>query len=285
MAHSIKLNTDRVTKYFRATFFIGGLWKPLQQSQIIQFLYNVFSVINLFTIAILFTVSLVVNLVFNMSSSRLTDRLVMSAEEVAFCCKAINIFINNANCQKIRESLNDFTFLSASEERPIRKKMDAFMKAMFVYWLITNFAIISWNVNVIMMGSQKLVFSGWYPGFDWENNRFDYWTVFTYQFISLTLTANVNVICDLYYAFAMYVNSLKLQVLGERLSSMQLDRANAKSLQLMEETLIGHIKTYQKIGNAINILAQDLKWAYFSQVLLSTLVICAGTNEIAKVFC
>lgn len=279
MAYRIKLNTDRVTKYFYTAFFLTGIWRPFRASRPIRLLYDIFGVTCIFVFSIFFACSLLVNLMMNLKAPGLTNRLFITVQVLSFTYKVTNIFINNANCQKIRETLNNFLLYSSAEEDLLRKKIDSFWNAMIAYWLIPNFTVIAWQLNTTLMGSQTLIFDAWYPGFDWQNNRHDYWIVSMHQFISSVITSNLNGVTDMYYAFAMYVNGMKLEVLGNRLSSIQ----RAGSLKSIEETLIIHMRTFQEIKDAIEVLKKDLKWAYFSQVLLSSIVLCGCTRELAKV--
>lgn len=281
MNHRRDLDTDRVTNYFDKILFLTGLWRPFHESKPIRWLYNIYGVTVIFIFSIVYTFALTVSFIMNLNSPGFTRRMFMTVEELAFAFKVMSIFINNANCQRIRATLNDFELISIAEEHLLQKKINSFRKAMIIYWFMPNISIIAWHLNVLFSGSKTLVFDVWYPGFDWQNNRCDYWIIFMHQCFGLIYTANLNVITDMYYVFAMYVNGIKLEILGNRLSTIQYD--GDTMMKLTKNILLINLRNYVQIKDAIEVLKKDLKWAYFAQVLLSSIVICGCTSELAKV--
>lgn len=84
-----------------------------------------------------------------------------------------------------------------------------------------NFAAHALGLAPLFTGSVYLVFKGYYPSFDWENNRKDYWSIYAYQYIGLIITANMNVVIDSYSCFVMHILSAQINIFGHRLSRTQ----------------------------------------------------------------
>lgn len=92
----------------------------------------------------------------------------------------------------------------------------------FVYFFLPNCAAQALGMTPLFTGKTNLMFSGWYPGFDWETNRNDYWTVYAYQYIGILITVNLNVCIDSYYCFVMHTLSAQINIFGHDLSSIQV---------------------------------------------------------------
>lgn len=276
-----QVNTDQVLKYIRTVLFIVGLWRPYESPKTFRIIYDIIGIIFLYVFSIHFAMTLLVNLFSNLQSPELTTRIYITVLQTALAFKAVSLFINNASCQQIGKFLNKFTTHSIEEEQLVQEKMKPFLKYMFLCWFFPLFAITLWHLNVLLMGSTKVVFDSWNPGLDWKHNRYDFWTVYAYQYISLIISASINVMSDVYYSFAMYMNSIQLEILGNRLKNIQ--RIDKTSIKTMRETLIGHSETYRKTMDSIDSLGKDLKWTYFCQVISSSIIICCCTNEVARV--
>lgn len=222
---------------------------------------------------------MVANLYFLTDFSDLTYRLFMSSTKVAFTMKVLNHFFNNKSIQKIRKMHKEFEILSPHEDESIQKLITIFGIILFLYYLLSNMTITLWNISTLYADEKVLAFSGWYPGFDWEHNQRDYWIIFIYQYIGITITGNLNVSIDSFFCFSMYLISAEFEILGNRLKEIQT-KPQIGSIKL---EFVKHVKIYNDIIEIIHEMKNNLALTYFTQLILSGIVVCSCTTGLAKV--
>lgn len=268
--------------HFCNIFRVLGLWNPFQKPKWMQVAYSSYSVVFLSVFSIIYTILMVVNIFFLTDFADLTNRLFMSLTEAALAIKVLNFFFNNREWQQILTEIESFRIKSMKEETIIRRRTRIIQIVVMMYYIFPNLTVHAFGVTPLFNGAKSIPFSGWYPGLDWENNRRDYWIVYVYQYFGMFVTANLNVTVDSYYCFVMHILSAQVNIFGKRLSSMQVNEAE-NSTQQTKSDLIQQIHTHQRLNALFEMIQRNLQWAYFFQIVLSSIVICSVVKELARV--
>lgn len=265
-----------------SVLFFGGLWKPLEKPKWFQNLYAAYSVVLLTIFSLIYTLAMVINIFLLTNFSDLSNRLFISLTEAALVIKVYNFLMNNREWQKILSEIETFRTKSAKDEEILRERAGVSQMLISVYFCNCNFAVTALLVITLVGGATDLMFSGWYPGFDIDENRLDFWIVFLYQYVGMMITANVNIAIDSYYCFVMHILSAQANIIGHRMSSIDFDDTT-NSVQEVRMTLIRQINAHQHQNTVLALIQRNLQWAYFSQILMSSIVICSTTREFARV--
>lgn len=277
MSSPFKVNYNLVTNFLCTILLFNGLWHPFKRSKILQWFYKTYSTILLFIFSIVYTILLVCNLLFITDLDDITARLYISLTEVALVVKVINFVVQNHDWQELLNGFKIFPLKSVHEETYVQGRIRFFQRIMYLYFFFPNCAAQTLALSAYLLPGNNLVFYGWYPGFDWEHNRRDYLIVYLYQHIGIFITCNINVGIDTYYCFTMHMVSAQFGILGKRLQSLKLKNVASRS------ELLEIIQTHHKIDAAVQSIQKNLLWTYFSQVFLSSIVICSIVKEVASV--
>lgn len=262
--------------------FCGGLWKPFEKPKWLQNIYSIYSVVLLTVFSAIYTAAMVMNIFLMTDDSDLSNRLFMSLTEVACAIKIYNFFVNNRVWQEILSEIESFRIKSPNEEQILQKRFYVFRILSNLYIWNAQLSLNALTVVTLLSGGTNLLFSGWYPGFDWKNNRRDFWIVFVYQYVGVIITAAVNVCIDSYYCFAMHILSAQANIIGYRMSSIEFDKEK-DSIWEVRKNLIEQMTMHQHQDTIFGKIEENVRWAYFSQILLSSIVICASIREFADV--
>lgn len=276
------LYTTRITRFLCTILRTLGLWKPIEKSELQQFIYSAYSVVFLLFFSIVYALMLVLDIFFLTDFSDLTNRLFMSLTEAALAIKVINFFFNNREWQQILTNINKFPINSSNDEKIIKQRVWIFQIVDYVYFFFPNCAAHALGISPLFMEKTKLIFSGWYPGFDWQNDRRDYWIIYAYQYIGIIITCNLNIAIDSYYCFVIHMLSVQVKMFGNHLSDTRTVEEK-DTLQQFRLNLIEKIHTHQRLNGTLALIQNNLQWTYFCQVLLSGIVICSITKELARV--
>lgn len=272
------MNAKKVFDFLAFVLSSSGLWIPFHKSKSLQRIYLVYSIFFLL-FTIVFTMPLVASIFFVKSVEDIPERILMSTTKMAMINKLIPLIIHNANIQHIRNAINKFKIKSLHEEEIIEKRIDIFVKLMYIFFVLPHFTISVLNIATILSEERRLTFVGCYPFFDWTNNDRDYWILYFFQYIGITITGIVNITIDLFYCFLMYAISVEFEILGERLKSIEMKQSsNATKLELTD-----HMETLKSIHSLVNTVKSRLSSSYFSQVIFSAIVIFACTEKLARV--
>lgn len=272
----------KITNWLCGMLWSFGLWKPFEKSNWQQFLYSSYSIIFLTIFSVIYAALMVCDIFFLTDFTDLTNRLYMSLTEAALVIKVINFFLNNRDWQKCLSDLKDFRIKSLAEERIMQKSARIFYIMMSVYFLCPNCSVHALGITPLFSTETTLMYTGWYPGFNWQSNSRDYWCVYAYQYIGILITCNLNVAIDSYYCFLMHTISAQIKIFGHRLSLIHFIE-NENTTQVNRLNLIEKIHTHQRLNATFNLIQHNLQWAYFCQVLLSGIVICSITKELSRV--
>lgn len=271
---------------FRNILRIFGLWKPLAKPKWLQLIYSSYSIIFLSIFSIIYTSLMVINIFFLTDFSDLTNRLFMSLTEAALAIKVINFFFKNREWQQILTDIESFHITSLEEERILKKRINIFRILICMYYVFPNLTVHAFGITPLVSGAKEPIFSGWYPGLDWENSRRDYWLIYSYQYLGIFITANLNVTIDSYYCFVMHMLSAQINIFGKRLSLIQVNEVgdDVTPMEQVRSNLIQQINAHQRLNSLFALIQRNLQWAYLGQVILSGIVICSVVKELARVF-
>lgn len=119
----------------------------------------------------------------------------------------------------IKTSLKDISdlLLTENEYETIQKKMKFFNKTSIGYTTFILLGLLSASLNPVLSNGKELPVPIWLPYNDWKENRQDfiYASIFSYAGI-----ASIAIVCAFSPILVWYlilINSLKLEVLGQRL--------------------------------------------------------------------
>lgn len=270
----------RISSFLCNTLWFLGLWNPYSESHLKMASYSIYSTVLLFVFPILYSFFMVCSIFLLTDLSDLSDRLFMSLAETALTIKAINFIMNNREWQLIFKEIKEFRIKSTWEQQIVTNRHRLFQKIAFFYLFNAN--CYGFLMALIAALNGQMMYSGWYPGFDVQKSRLDFWIVYSFQGIGMAITANMNILLDSYYCFMMFMTSAHLNIFGHRLSSMQMGNSNRSILRIRNE-LIEQIHIHQRINANFKLIRQNLEWAYFCQMLLSGIIISLITIEVAGV--
>lgn len=272
------MNATKIFGFLCSILAAAGLWRPYNKSKLIQHIYSAHSAFCLL-FTVVYTIPLAVSIFLAADAQDLPRRLFITSTKIAMINKLIPIILYNKSFQQMKHLIDGFEVKSRAEERLAGKRLDTFAIIMYIFWATPHTAITVWNVATILSDERRLTFICWYPGFDWANSNRDYWILYWYQYIGITITAIANISIDLFYCFVMYATSVELEILGERLSLIE-DR---ESVAATKEHLVEHLRALKNVRDLANIVNGKMSASYFTQVVLSVIVIFATTQDLAAV--
>lgn len=278
MSPTNELYTKKLYNFLASVLGLLGYWEPFGSSKFIRVLHRLYGGF-IYIFVFIFTFFLLVSIFINSENEQLAKRLFMSTTKFAMLAKMIPLYFFNRRVQQIRHTIEQFHLKSAAEERKVENYVNNIAKVIYVYHAMPQIAITLWNFEAILSSERKLAFSGWYPGVDWQHNDQQYHWVLAYQVIVISITGFINMAADSYFCFAMYMISIEYELLGERLSELQLIGSERKT----NEQLVAHAKTLQGIWQVTIDVKDTLAWSYFVQVIMSAIVIGSTVQELAKV--
>lgn len=268
-----------IISFFSNSLWAMGLWKPFDKPAVKIFLYSAYAVTFLTIFSMMYTTFMVCGIYFITDYSDLTNRLYMSLTEAALLIKVLNFYVHNREWQRILSDIEEFQLHTPDDHKIVRLNARLFQTVLYVYFCVSNIAVHALCTAPLFSDKTVLAFSGWYPGLDWENNRRDFWIIFTYQYIGLIISCNLNLILDSYYCFVIHMLRTHLIIFGKRLSSIGV----GTNAGIVRTNLIKQIQMHRRLNETFDLIQRNLQWAYFCQIMLSSIVICAITKELARV--
>lgn len=271
----------RTTTFLSSYLFLLGLWKPYKKPAWIQIVYSTYSTIFLTIFSIIYTASLVCDIFYITDFNYLANRLFMSLTELALVFKVVNFYFNTRDLQEILHGIKEYRIKSIEEENTINFREKIFRYTMGVYYTFPNLTCITLSIVPLYNGAKGLVFSACTPGFDWKCNRQDYWAVYIYQAVGIMLTGNLNVTIDTYHYYLLHMFSAHINIYGHRLSSIKVE--NGDSAEKIRSVLIKRMHAHQRLNATYELIQKKMQLGYFCQILMSGVVICSTTRELARV--
>lgn len=278
MLRTNELYTKKIYNFLSKLLSVYGFWLPFDGSKFVFVLLRIWGGI-LYIFLLIFTFFLLASIFVNTENDKLTKRLFMSATKFAMTAKMLPLYFLNRKVQQIRYSIESFRLQSMDEEHKVEKYVNRIAIVIYILHSLPQIAIFAWNTEAFLAAEHKLVYSGWYPGINWQENDQAYHYVMAYQVIVISVTGFINMACDSYFGLAMYMISIEFELLGDRLEAMQDISTSPKTKQQLVES----IKTLQDIRQISEDVKDTLAWSYFVQVIMSSIVIGSTVNELARV--
>lgn len=258
---------------------ILGLWKPFDKSKLQIVIYSMYAVIFLSAFIVVYISFMVLNIFFLTDFKDFSNRIYISLTGLALAIKVINFFMENNDWQNVYTGIKEFRVKSNTERQTVEGRAHIIQRINYFYYFLSNSYAILIALVTIYQGATKLMYSARYPGIDWQNNRQNYWIIFVYQLLGIFISANADITIDSYYCFMMIMISAQANILGSRLAAIQMKG----SVSHIRKKLIQQIQTHWQINANLELIEKNLQWAYFCQLLFSSVVISATTIEVTMV--
>lgn len=287
-----------MSNFYKSYLRFVGLWKPSKSTYAI--FYNIYGLSFLFIFSFLYTFCMSMKIFFLNNVKDTSTVLFMSLNEVSLFIKVVYFYMQNRKIQALFSELNDFDLDNIEEHDLVANRLSYFWKVNLFYYIIANWATCTTEIAALFAEETMLPFSGWYPGFDWEHNARDYWTIFLYQCAGMMITCNMSMTVDMYPCFFIYVISIQLRIVGRRVRALgheitetsqntrTIYSSNGKIKEKENELratseLIRCIKNHQNILRQTEVLQSYFTMSFLSLIAISGIVICSMSNELSRV--
>lgn len=233
----LKKISDRMLIVFRSV----GMWPDANSSMF----YRVYGISLLAIFSMAFTCTMMIQLIGFTKREELTETSYMALTELALSVKIINFFLRVRSMQSHLVTVNQFKLYSDDERIHFVKRLKFVSVLLITDFLLTNTAHLSVQIKTILASERMLAFPAWHPFIQWENNAQNYWSIFVYQIIGMTITSNIQVVIQQYpryvtkrreytEAVEKYVNffslmfcmvSTQMEILAMRLRNIGYDKS------------------------------------------------------------
>lgn len=231
-----------------------GLWFPEKFS----LLYIIYAVLLYIIFSLIYVSCMCANFFFitsETSVSDMTESMLMTLEYVALLFKSVNFFWYNRDMQNNLKIVNTFQLQNDDEVNFVKNRMRVFRNLWFVYYSIINVSASAGYQSTLFRQPRTLPFKAWYP-FDWQHNEQSYWIIYAFQVLGMVVQSNMNIIIEIFPSYLMYVDNLKMEILGMRLRGIakNLKGNSIKDIDIKQEEqqksiddLVNCIKLHQHI--------------------------------------
>lgn len=222
-----------VVTWILLVLWIFGLGRTKNSSP----LYLVYQFVMHFVFSFLYTLAMCVRLFQIDNTAELIAACGMTLTLVALVVKFINLnFYYPTIIMDILCDTESFVLVNAVERQLVRERMRFFTIVSIVYYAMANTCILSSFVATGL--SKTLPYFGAYP-LDWQQNALHYWLVYGFQVAGMLMLCSTNVMIELLPGFCMFITSVRMEILAQRLSAL-----NGRSAL---QTLVGCIKLHQNL--------------------------------------
>lgn len=281
MASTLRLGF--LITFLKCILKMGGLWKPNGHG-VVPFLYRAYSVCFIFVFSVMYTTFMCANLYFLRDISQLTEMLFMSMTELALVLKIINFYVNNYKLKHMVQYITEFQMENGEEEAIMRSRLQFLIRQTVIYYILANISMDTSAANAAISAHDKIIYSAYYPGIDWQHDNTSYWAVFAYQYFGMLFTCNINLAIDSYFCIVMYLLGGQIAILGNRISNVGSDDEGKRRTPITQRSqLIKHVKMHNDILAFIENLQDCLWWSFFGQLVLSTIAVGTVVNGILRV--
>lgn len=252
----MKTDTSRITTSLLIVFCIIGLWRPKWISNNI---YKYYSIIMIFVFSFLLTLTMLINLILLKDKEQLTDSMYMTLTELALFLKICNFHGHNRSIQSLLISVQNFQLETPQEIEIYQNKARFYFQILLMDFMFTNLSHVMIQLRALLSSEYIQPFPAWYP-FDSGFSIRRYWLIYVHQLIGMTLTSNLNVSIELYPNFMLYMVSVQMEILCNRLRNIghrsrkigcnKVNYANVDGIEDQETALVALkkcVKTHQNI--------------------------------------
>lgn len=171
------------------------------------------------------------------------DLILLAPTCIYASMSTLRICIVMFNFNRIKRSfdeITEFELESDQESEYIRKNVKSFSKSSVAYPILMFSALGSALVTPIFEKERVLPVPIWFP-LDWKNNLLNYWFAYIFSTLGQLALVVLNSFLPIFIWYLMYGNSLKLKLLGERISKLGYQTFD-------EKRAIGQGAEFQKNG-------------------------------------
>lgn len=180
--------------------------------------------------SLLITLSMIIFLALNINNIlSIVEALLFLATQAAFLCKLFNMIGKRHRLLEIEEILSNPTFYGYSKEKsgllegPVRSTKIFGM----CYRSICTVVSLTYAICPLMDENEwALPLSGWNP-FE-VDNKFKYWVVFVFQWISYYMSVYINTGIDIFIYILITVVTSQFEILKRNLTNLKYDEEGAK---------------------------------------------------------
>jgi hypothetical protein len=203
----------------------------------------------------------------------------MGLTELALFTKMVIMYQNMDKMQKLVKSVNFLEYMPQSEleEEMAKKRMRQLIKFMAVYYFTTTMGMFLGITGPLNAPVKVLPFYQWFFGFDWQKTDLRFKVLFTYQSVSLSFHACLNVMIDMFLPFFFNFAAIQCEFIGNRLSNLDENQPHYK------EGLQKNVEHHQKIIEYCKLAVEVFSFPTFIQFCLSGFVICFNAYQISIV--
>lgn len=271
---------------------VFGLWgsgtKPSQCYQI----YGIF-VVSFYCV---FTFFMVAQIILLDDKAKLAHTLSMPLIVLCGCLKFIYFVIYNKELQELVQHIRRFR-LESDEERAL---VNGNINGIYIVAIIFTIGCMSsTHVNVITIANldhPALPFAGWYPFWDWQHCKRDYYITLTYQYIGINTSVLLMLAVEMFFTFMLLMSGIIFEIIGKRIKRL----GKATQVNACGKIPHGLIKTVMNkpdesdilincVQQHLNVLALKEKieklmsFSYMCQMLASAISISACAALVADV--
>lgn len=222
-----KLGTFAMVEKLKFNLKFGGLWSS-DSSKCSSLLYKFYGLMIMVTIFLIFDLSLNIYVFYVKNVQEATENFCLSLTAIAMIGKVLNFKIQFRRIQRALRVAESFTLENDREKLFVDERISFYNKICTFFLVAANIGVFFICFGAILVDEKRLPILAWFP-FDWKSNTTIYALCYTYQTISLTIQANLNVTLDLFSAYLMHVASIKLEILGVRLEKLGTGQRNQQT--------------------------------------------------------
>lgn len=204
---SLKIGKPRICKIMLTILRFFGLWLPES-----TLFYRIYSALLHFIFTFCYTSAMVTALFFSPSTNETLTAIGMIMALIALNIKVLNIYMNHQMIRRCLVFIEEFELLNKEEERRKTERVRMFTIVAAILYCTGNTAGMS--VFLAAHRGRVLPYVAWYP-FD-----LSFWWLYSYQVAGMVMLSNVNMTMELLPSYLMYMVSIKMEILGERLRKL-----------------------------------------------------------------
>lgn len=234
---SLNIGRPRIAKIMVTILSIFGLWLPDS-----TFIYRLYSAQLHCIFTFSYTSALAIALFFAQSANDMLNSLGMIMTLVALNAKVLNIYRHHRMIRRCLIFIEEFKLLDKEEEQRKTDRVRMFTIVAAILYFTGNTAGMS--VYLAAHRARVLPFVAWYPF------QLSFWWLYSYQVVGMLMLSNVNMTMELFPSYLMYMVSIKMDILGERLR--KLGSGVTKQMRYIKEReTTDQIKESDKLSQCI----------------------------------
>lgn len=216
---------------------------PFEKSNFLYWFY--FIMINLM-ISVYYPLSMIINLFFINDFKTILENLSMSFPNVACSFKLFNFIIYRKELRKINPLLEsiDKQIISNDDKEILQKQIKLSQKINLIHCFVYVLTLFVNSLSAYLSNYKKIVYPAWFP-IDWTASKSNWYIIFFYQYIGVTIQALENACNDTYPVSYLMILTTHIHLLKKRIERITKD--SDKSLDENYAELIQRIDEYNTL--------------------------------------